>query len=53
MGNARGEINASMRMVPTASKKLFMVAGGRALASDVRAETEERPLTDMPLFVVV
>jgi len=37
-----GLMKASMRIVPTASKKLFTTAPGRAEASDVRIE--ERPL---------
>jgi hypothetical protein len=41
-----GLINASIRMVPTASKKLLTTAPGRFEASDVR--TEERPL--MPVY---
>ena len=43
-----GLMNASILIVPTASKKLFTTAPGRPDASDVRIE--DRPLTLTPVY---
>jgi len=44
-------MNASIRTVPTASKKLLTTAPGRLLASEVRMD--ERPETLMPLYPAI